>query len=561
VASYHGRLELTWTNKDLCLLAQDDGSYEWLSPSDYRVAEVRLLNDVGQVGDIVPGDERACDNLLIRGDALHALTSLVRLPEFEREYAGKVKLIYIDPPFNTQQSFLQYDDALEHSVWLTMMRDRLVQAKTLLAPDGSIWVHCDDSEMAYLRVMMDELFGRENFVGNIIWEKLGTRENRTDISTSHDYIIIFAVARSAWKRNLLAFGDEQLARYENPDDDQRGPWASLPMHAKAGPGRRKEQFYTVALPSGKEVDPPPGRCWLYTKGRFEELVKDKRIWFGPAGDNVPRVKTFLHEVTRGLVPKTLWLEAEVGDTAAAKGEVLALLPAVPPFATPKPETLLQRIIHIATNPGDVVLDYFLGSGTTAAVAHKMGRRWVGIERSADTVGTYAVPRLTKVVDGADSGGVTSLVAWEGGGGFRVLEVGPSMFSEEGGQVFLSEWATNGKLAEGTAAQLRFDYVYEPPFCGRRGRSRLAVVDGLVNEDVVRLLLRALAEDEQLVVCGIAVDPAAREALRAQRPGSTVRKIPQSMPQDYRQTTRWARPEPREASADGSVAPIAEVVRA
>jgi adenine-specific DNA-methyltransferase len=182
VPGYEGRLELTWTNKHLRLLAQEDGSYEWVPLSDYRVAEVRLLHDTGTVGQV--GGERAKDNLLIRGDALNALTSLIELPEFERQYVGK--LAYLDPPFNTQQSFLQYDDALEHSVWLTMLRDRLVQVKTLLAPDGSVWVHCDDSEQAYLKVLMDELFRRENFVANIIWEKFATRENRTDISTSHD---------------------------------------------------------------------------------------------------------------------------------------------------------------------------------------------------------------------------------------------------------------------------------------------------------------------------------------------------------------------------------------
>jgi len=198
-----------------------------------------------------------------------------------------------------------------------------------------------------------------------------------------------------------------------------------------------------------------------------------------------------------------------------------------------------QIIHIGTNPGDIVLDCFLGSGTTAAVAHKMGRRWVGVERSAETVETYAVPRLTKVVQGDDPGGVTALTGWEGGGGFRVLDVAPSMFIEEGGQVFLSEWATNGKLAEATAAQLRFDHATDPPFCGRRGRTRLAVVDGLVNEAVVRLLVSALGEDERLVACGTALDPAARDTLRQLRPGSTARKIPSSILQEYRMARRWA----------------------
>jgi adenine-specific DNA-methyltransferase len=162
--TYTGRLELTWTNKDQRLLASEDGSYEWVPPSDYRVAEVRLLRDAGVVGAVKSQRDRAQDNLLIQGDALNALTSLIELPEFAREYVGKVRLAYLDPPFNTQQSFLHYDDALEHSVWLTVLRDRLTQIKTLLSAEGSVWVHCDDSEQAYLKVMMDEVFGRDNFI-------------------------------------------------------------------------------------------------------------------------------------------------------------------------------------------------------------------------------------------------------------------------------------------------------------------------------------------------------------------------------------------------------------
>lgn len=302
---YHGRLELTWTNKDQRLLAREDGSYEWVSPADYRVAEVRLLDNAASMGDTHPEAERAHDNLLIRGDALNALTSLIRIPEFEREYAGKVKLAYLDPPFNTQQSFLQYNDALEHSVWLTIMRDRLVQVKTLLSPDGSVWVHCDDSEQAYLKVMMDEVFGRENFIAGIVWQKLTTRDNRTDLSTTHDYILLYGSDRRQWSinRNLLPYGEEQLARYSNPDNDPRGPWMSDNLTAKAGPGRRRTQFYRIRLQSGREIDPPPGRCWLFTEDRLQEIIRDHRIWFRD-GDSVPRLKRFPGEVAGGLVPAT-----------------------------------------------------------------------------------------------------------------------------------------------------------------------------------------------------------------------------------------------------------------
>jgi adenine-specific DNA-methyltransferase len=542
-----GRVELTWTNKDERLLTEEDGSYRWIPAADFRVAEVRLLDHAATVGEVRSERRRAADNLLVRGDALHALTSLIGLPEFGEEYAAKVKLAYLDPPFNTRQSFLHYEDSLEHSVWLTMMRDRLQQIKRLLTSDGSVWVHCDDSEQARLKVLMDEMFGAENFLGTVVWEKFATRDNRTLFSTSHDYILIYAKSRQEFKRNLLPFGDAQRARYSNPDDDPRGDWASLPMHAKAGPGRRKEQFYTVTTPSGRKVDAPAGRCWTYTEDRYKELVEDGRIWFGADGGNVPRVKVFLSEVEGGLVPRTWWPKDEVGDTAAAKAEIVGLFPDQTPFSTPKPELLMQRVIEIASNPGDVVLDCFAGSGTTPAVAHKLGRRWIAVERNAETLEHFTMPRLAKVVAGEDDGGITESVEWKGGGGFRVLDIAPSMFSEEHGLVMLADWATNGKLAEVTAAQLAFEYAPDSPFCGRRGRTRLAVIDGLVSQDAARLLAGAVGEDENLILCGTAIDPGAAGVLRQLRPGSKVRKIPASILEEYR-VSRWI---PTSRSTPGS----------
>ncbi len=534
---YEGRLELTWTNKADRLLAHDDGSYEWLPSSDYRVAEVRLLHDMSTVGKV--GRRRTEDNLLIRGDALHALTSLARLPEFAREYLGNVKLAYLDPPFNTGQAFANYDDALEHSVWLTMMRDRLLQISDLLTLDGSVWVHCDDSEQHRLRSVLDEVFGPDNFVATVIWQKLATRDNRTAISTTHDYIHVYArdYAAFAAARNLLPYGAEQHGRYANPDNDPRGPWQSDNATAKAGPGRRRAQFYDVVTPSGRTVTLPEGRCWLFTRERFDEMLQDGRIWFGEKGNNVPRLKRFLSEVQGGLVPMALWLADEVGTNDTAKKEVKALSPALEPFATPKPEKLIRQIIAIATNPQDVVLDCFVGSGTTAAVAQKMGRRWVAIEREAHSIDTHSAPRLKKVVEGADPGGITEVTGWSGGGGFRLLEVAPSMFEADGGLVFLADWMTNGVLAEATAAQLGFEYEADPPFAGRKGRSRLAVLDGVVNENVVRLIVSALSDNERVVVCGTGVDPDARPILRALRPGSTLRKIPAALLERYRSVRR------------------------
>ena len=549
---HQGRLELTWTNKHLRLLAHEDGAYEWVPPEDYRVAEVRLLHDAGTVGTVAPAKQRATDNLLVRGDALNALTSLIELPEFAREYVGKVKLAYLDPPFNTQQSFLQYDDALEHSVWLTMMRDRLTQVKTLLSPEGSVWVHCDDSEQAYLKVMMDEVFGRENFVAAIVWRSADASNNDAkQFSLDHNYLVVYS-QDPEWESSRLERTAASNAHYTNPDNDPRGPWFSGNV---SSPRPRHNLRYDIESPTGQLLA-PPSNGWRWQRETLQELIRTGEVIFSADGRRIIK-KTYLAD-QKGLTPSTLWADLdETGHNRQAKYELKKIfnMPASELFATPKPERLIRRILEVATGPSDIVLDCFLGSGTTAAVAHKMGRRWIGAERGAGTIDTYARPRLAKVVAGEDPGGITEAVAWEGGGGFRLLDVAPSMFEPVGGQVFLNEWATNGQLAEVTAAQLHYDYQHTPPFAGRKGRTRLAVVDGLVSTGVVEVLASALAEGERLVVCGTAVDPAARERLRALRSGSTVRKIPQSILQEYRQPRRVV----RQARLDEAIAAKAEAV--
>jgi adenine-specific DNA-methyltransferase len=404
-----GKLELTWTNKDQCLLAHEDGSYEWLPESDYRVAEVRLLRDAAAVGEVGPDSRRVKDNLLIRGDALHALTSLIEIPEFAREYAGKVKLVYIDPPFNTEQTFEHYEDNLEHSVWLTMMRDRLNQIQSLLAPEGSVWVHCDDYEQHHLRVVLDEVFGRSAFVTTLIWQKRTSRDNRKSFSSQHDYIHVYAPLGLAWKKVRNRLLDE--GEYRNPDNDPRGPWRSIPMSAQAGHATAA-QFYKLTTPTGVVHDPPRGRCWTYKKERFEELVKQNLVYWPKGGAGRPRLKKFPEE-SEGLVPFTIWPAGEVGDNDEAKKQILEMFPSEKPFDTPKPEGLIERIIRIGSNEGEVVLDCFLGSGTTAAVAQKMKRRWVAVEWSRETIETFASPRLTRVIAGDDAGGITEEAGWPG----------------------------------------------------------------------------------------------------------------------------------------------------
>lgn len=438
-----------------------------------------------------------------------------------------------------------------------MMRDRLLQLKKLLAPDGSIWVHCDDYEQHRLRCLLDEALGSSAFVATIVWQKRTSRDNRTAFSSMHDYVHVYAARGAAWSevRNRL----EDMGGYSNPDNDPRGPWRSVPMSAQAGHATAA-QFYDIVSPTGVVHPPPKGRCWTYTRPRFEELVGQGRVYWPKAGDGRPRLKRYPEEAT-GLVPFTIWPADEVDDNDDAKKQILAMFPEHEAFATPKPERLMERIAHIASNPGDVVLDCFAGSGTTAAVAHKLGRRWVAVEWSRETIETFTGPRLEKVVRGEDAGGITESAGWEGGGGFRVLDVAPSMFDEDGGQVVLADWALGTALAEATAAQLGF--AYDPdalPFCGRKGRTRLAVVDGLVNEGVVRLLAAELEDDERLTVCGTMVDPAARDVLSELRPGSSLRKVPESILADYRVGHLWwdghARQESRPAlespADDGAV---------
>jgi adenine-specific DNA-methyltransferase len=550
---HQGRLELTWTNKHLRLLAHEDGSYEWLAPEDYRVAEVHLLDDAGTVGETHADRGRAKDNLLIRGDALHALTSLTSVPEFARELVGKVKLAYLDPPFNTMQSFLQYDDALEHSVWLTLMRDRLLQTKDLLAKDGSVWVHCDDSEQAYLKAMMDEIFGRDNFVAAVVWEKSDSpRMDADNFSGRHDYILVYARSEEF---AIYRLEDEEMPEHYNRADEDGRPYYLKPLRAMGGQGSTRKArptlWFPLVAPDGSEVWPklPDGGdgCWRWSPEKVED---DKHLieWIRSKDRWSPYYR--IYYAAGGRPPETIWPHWELGSNRTSKHEIKTLFPNEPPFDTPKPERLLERIIRLGSRPDEIVLDYFLGSGTTAAVAQKLGRRWVGIERSADNLDTYVVPRLTKVVAGEDGGGITEAAEWRGGGGFRIFNVAPSMFAAEEGGVFLADWAANSKLAEATAAQLGYDYSPEPPFAGRKGRTRLAVVDGLVNEPVVRLLIEALGDDEKLVVCGTATDTAVGAVLRELRTGSTVRKIPQSILASYRQAPRWTAQREVAATGDG-----------
>lgn len=392
---------------------------QWLTrDKDVRAARqvpYRLLEEAPELGY---GD-RDAGNMLIQGDNLEALKAL--LPY----YAGQVKCIYIDPPYNTGAAFEHYDDNLEHSMWLAMMWPRLELLRELLAEDGSIWVSIDDREAHYMKVILDEIFGRKKFITNCLWQKRTSPDGRIHMGDAHDHILVYGSQDARAEFNDLNLSEDQAKAYKNTDDDPKGPWVSTDFTAQ---GYRPNQMYQVVTPGGAEYLPPDGRCWSNIETNFNHFVAEGRMWFGKDGKSRPRIKNYLSEAN-GIKSWSWRTNKEVGHNQEAKKEINTLFGAGNAFDTPKPERLIERILIIATNPGDLILDSFLGSGTTAAVAHKMGRRYIGIELGDHAV-THCVPRLQKVIDG-EQDGISKAQNWRGGGGFRFYRLGPPVFMENG----------------------------------------------------------------------------------------------------------------------------------
>ena len=352
------------------------------------------------------------DNLIIKGNNLIALASLLK------RYEGKVKCIYIDPPYNTQNDSFNYNDSFNHSTWLTFMKNRLELARKLLRDDGTIWISCDDHESHYLKVLTDDVFNRDNFIDEIVWQRAYAPVNlKKTLSRSHDIILMYAKNLDPnFTLNKLPRSDEANARYKNPDNDPRGVWKSSDM--SVGPAV-ESNIYEITTPSGRKVMPPKGYSWRLSKERFAEFVADNRIWFGEDGNNVPSIKRFMSDVKDGIVAMTLWTRDEVGDSQEGKREIKAFhFNSI--FDTPKQERLIERILTLATNEGDLVFDSFVGSGTTAAVAHKMGRRYIGVEQM-DYIQDITVERLKKVLEG-EQGGISKAQNWHGGGSFVYCEL-------------------------------------------------------------------------------------------------------------------------------------------
>lgn len=475
-------------------------------------------------------DSDIFDNRLIFGDNLLALKAL------EQEFSGKVKCVFIDPPYNTGSAFSHYDDGVEHSLWLSLIRPRLEVIRQLLSEEGSLWITIDDNEAHYLKVLCDEVFGRENFVANAVWQKKSSPQaNAVWLSDSHDHVLIYARSKARWRPCLLPRSEEAIARYKNPDNDHRGAWTSGDCTISLTGGQRGAQFaktgfsaniYEITTPSGRKLLPPPGTCWRFSRERFAELVSENRIWFGTDGNNVPRYKRFLSDVQDGVVPVTWWPRDEVGDNQDAKREVTAFNRASI-FSTPKPERLLKRILEIATTPGDIVLDSFAGSGTTGAVCQKMGRRWIMIELG-EHCHTHIIPRLTKVVDGNDDGGITEAVGWRGGGGFRYYRLAPSLLTQDKwGQWVISKEYNAPMLAEAVCKLEGFTYAPSDSVYWQHGKSTerdflYVTTTNLSHDQLQQLSDEVGSERTLLVVCS---------AFRGRKegyPNLTVKKIPKAV---------------------------------
>lgn len=442
--------------------------------------------------------EADTENMLIHADNLLALKAL------EQKFTGKIKCIYIDPPYNTGNAFEHYDDGLEHSTWLNLMKPRLEILFKLLSKDGSIWISIDADESHYLKVACDELFGRNNFVDEVIWQRAFAPINlKKTLSRSHDIVLVYAKDSKGFELNKLIRSDAQLKNYKNPDNDKRGIWTS--SDCTVGPVV-KDKLYEIKTPSGRIVTPPNGRCWLFTEKRLAEMIQDNRIWFGANGDNAPRVKKFITEVKDGVTAMTLWLRDEVGDNQEAKREIKEFTKEEV-FTTPKPEKLIHRIIQLATNEGDIVLDSFLGSGTAAAVAHKMKRKYIGIELG-EHCNTHCLPRLKQVCDGTDQGGISKALEWKGGGGFKYYELAPSMLNKDK----YNQWVINPNynaqlLAAAMAKQEGFIYNPSGIFVWKQGSASenhfIYTTTNTITRDVVEQILSEMKPDESLRICCVA----------------------------------------------------------
>jgi len=503
------KLELTWIGKEnrpklepRILLEEPERSYH----ARHRVSD----NDI-------------FDNKLIFGDNLLALKAL------EQEYMGKVKCVFIDPPYNTGSAFTHYDDGVEHSIWLSLMRDRLEVIRNLMSEDGSLWITIDDNEAHYLKVLCDEVFGRTNFLANVIWEKADSpRMDAKYFSSRHDHLLVYS--KNIEKMIVNRLMDEVIpAHYNKVSEDGRAYYLK-PLRAMGADGHRAKRpsmYFPITAPDGEEVFPknPDGSDsrWRWGKERVErdsgrlEWVMTRTGW--------SLYFRIYFEDSKGTPPETIWRHGDVGSNRTSKKEIKDLFGS-DVFDTPKPEGLLQRIVHLATSPGDLVLDSFAGSGTTGAVAHKMGRRWIMVELG-EHCHTHIIPRMQKVIDGEDEGGITKAVNWKGGGGFRYFKLAPSLLEQDKwGNWVINRQYNPAMLAEALCKLEGFTYAPSDSIYWQHGHSTendfIYVTTQMLSFEQLQKLADEVGPDRSLLVlCS---------AFRGNPdfPNITVKKIPKQV---------------------------------
>ncbi|RCX15457.1 adenine-specific DNA-methyltransferase [Anaerobacterium chartisolvens] len=494
----------------------------WIGKGSEPAEEPRiLLHDASKdYGD------PAAENMLIHGDNLLALKAL------EQEFAGQVKCIYIDPPYNTGSAFEHYDDNLEHSTWLSLMKPRISILKNLLSDNGSIWITLDDTEVHYLKVMADEVFGRRNFLANIIWEKSDSpRMDAKIFSSRHDHILVYAKNVDSVLINRLV--SEEIPAHYNKTDASGRRYYLKPLRSMGKNDAREARpnlYYGITTPDGSTVFPirtnGSDGNWRWSKDKvinspdMIEWIDGKKGW-------MPYYKIYADSLS-GTPPETVWHHNEVGSNRTSKIEIKQLFGGDKSFDTPKPERLIQHVLQIATNLDDLVLDSFLGSGTTAAVAHKIGRRYIGIELG-DHCYTHCLPRLKAVVDG-EQGGISKTAEWKGGGGFKFYELAPTLIvKDKYGNPVIDTNKYNPEMLAAAVAKLNgFIYSPDPEVFWKQGKnvenSFIYITTQYLTAKELDDIARDLPDYEKLLICAPAFDT----GLGKRYDNIDVRKIPQSV---------------------------------
>ena len=499
------KLELIWV-----------GKYDEKQPLEPRILIENPEYSYGEVETgVLPNGKPWKGNMLIHGDNLLALKAL------EQDYANCVKCIYIDPPYNTGNAFEHYDDGVEHSIWLSLMRERLILLRNLLAEDGSIWITLDDNEAHYFKVMCDEIFGRNNFVATTIWQHAKQSKGYPGkFSLHHNYTFCYRKS-DKFSLKLLDRTEEHNINYSNPDNDPNGPWRSGDVRNSLV---RPNLMYNITTPSGKIIHHPE-KGWRFSKETFEKELSIGKIIFSNDETRIIR-KIYLKDQS-GRVPETMWFAEEVGTTREANAEIKSLN-FESTFDTPKPERLIERVLTLGSNPGDLVLDSFLGSGTTAAVAQKMGRKYIGVELGNHAY-THCVPRLKKVTDGTDQGGISKAQNWKGGSGFRFYELAPSLLKEDKfGNLVINKDYNADMLAAAMAKQEGFTYSPSEEHYWKHGFSSesdyIYTTTQFMTVEGLAAIAEQMKDGESLLVCCTAFQPECRRAF----PNITIKKIPQML---------------------------------